>query len=115
MHIARYAAHPDPQAPGRYVEVRLPHVVTAPLELSLPVSDDGGEHLSPFVLSALVYHAGATAKSGHYFAYVRRGAQWWLCNDHTIAELYPQQFESTAVQLHGLLYLAFYEHAQQAQ
>jgi ubiquitin carboxyl-terminal hydrolase 36/42 len=37
-----------------------------------------------FDLCAVVVHAGATIKSGHYYAYVRNGRGWLKCNDKIV-------------------------------
>ena len=37
--------------------------------------------------TGIVCHAGQTASAGHYVAYVRRGQDWFLCDDDTVTAL----------------------------
>jgi ubiquitin C-terminal hydrolase len=50
--------------------------VDVPLQLA-----DGSVVTRRFTITGVVAHRGATANSGHYIALVRRGQQFWQCDD----------------------------------
>ena len=55
-----------------------------PTHLDVPVAGGG---LLPYSLRSVVVHKGSDGHSGHYVAYVRRGACWYLCNDSQVSEV----------------------------
>ncbi len=54
-------------------------------------------------LSAVVNHHGGGIGGGHYTSFVRRGDQWWLCDDYSIYKATEDQVLSSEA------YLLFYE------
>ncbi len=40
-----------------------------------------------FELKSVIVHYGSTYNSGHYVAYVKKGSQWYLCNDSTVTQV----------------------------
>jgi len=106
VHIAAFRAERDPRNPGRFVEEHREHRVwTRRSErVSLPLHHGP----QPFALTALVFHRQYPNGSGHYYAYVRRGSQWWRCDDSnvTAADLDRCDREQSAS---DAIYLAFYE------
>ena len=59
------------------VSIALARTVTYPTTL------EGFVGLAGYVLRAVVTHTG-TATGGHYIAHVRRGDNWYCCNDATV-------------------------------
>ncbi len=56
-------------------------------------------------LYAVIVQQG-TLDSGHYFAYVRQGNLWFLCNDANITHVSPQDVQSAEA------YILFYTQKQ---
>jgi ubiquitin carboxyl-terminal hydrolase 4/11/15 len=50
-----------------------------------------------------VNHHGGGIGGGHYTSFVRRGDQWWLCDDYSIYKATEDQVLSSEA------YLLFYE------
>ncbi|EJK46029.1 hypothetical protein THAOC_35324 [Thalassiosira oceanica] len=68
---------------------RLSKPVHFPLRLEI------GEYMSranrgkpqPYTLVAVLVHRGRSCDRGHYFAYVRKGKDWYLCNDSVVTKV----------------------------
>lgn len=68
---------------------RLSKPVHFPLRLEI------GEYMSranrgkppPYTLVAVLVHRGRSCDCGHYFAYVRKGKDWYLCNDAVVTKV----------------------------
>jgi len=56
-------------------------------------------------LSAVVVHAGSSARSGHYFSFVRHAGTWHRCDDESVSIV------SESVVLRQQAYLLFYQTA----
>lgn len=68
------------QGMGRKIDQRVPTPLT----------------IEPYRLASMINHRGATAFSGHYTAVVRRGDDWFMCNDHSVMRLEPRHAEKAA-------------------
>jgi ubiquitin C-terminal hydrolase len=56
-------------------------------------------------LTAIVLHIGSL-QGGHYLAYVRRGIQWWVCNDASVQEI---NILENPLPAGVIVYMVFYE------
>ena len=62
--------------------------------ISIPLRDfqlEGKSSLN-YHCCGVVCHAGQSVDAGHYVAYVRRGTNWFFCDDDHIVMLHPNQF-----------------------
>lgn len=58
-----------------------------------------------YQLKSFVCHRGATATSGHYISYVKKGDVWFECNDAVVTRVAKEKVESEKANA----YLAFFE------
>ena len=52
-------------------------------------------------LCGVLTHVGSQIRSGHYVSEVRKGENWWKCDDDQII---PTSFDLLSKQAHGLLF-----------
>lgn len=68
---------------------RLSKQVTFPLRLELKdyMSRANRGKPPPYALMAVMVHRGRSCDCGHYFAYVRKGQDWYLANDSVVTKV----------------------------
>lgn len=68
---------------------RLSKQVTFPLRLELKdyMSRANRGKPPPYALMAVLVHRGRSCDCGHYFAYVRKGQDWYLANDSVVTKV----------------------------
>lgn len=68
---------------------RLSKQVTFPLRLELKdyMSRANRSKPPPYALMAVLVHRGRSCDCGHYFAYVRKGKDWYLANDSIVTKV----------------------------
>ena len=81
----------------------------------LPLISQSGEEkgLVPYRLNSCIVYKG-NGSSGHYWAHVRKGEQWYKCDDTTITkeDTFPRKWNATT----GIIpYLLFYERVNNDQ
>jgi ubiquitin C-terminal hydrolase len=52
-------------------------------------------------LCGVLTHIGSQIKSGHYITEIRKGDNWWKCNDDKVSQT---TFDSLSKQAYGLLF-----------
>ena len=57
--------------------------------------------LHPFSLHGVMTHIGNQVTSGHYISEIRKGEDWWTCNDHNISKT---TFENLSKQAYAFLF-----------
>ena len=80
--------------------VKLPFHVTIRKE-----HQHNGTQRKPYRLVAFIHHRGNTPHSGHYVAYVRKGEQWFCCDDSRVSAVSNKSAESVAERA----YLYYYQ------
>ena len=72
-------------------------------ELSIPFSLNDSVSLSnKYTLVATINHSGTLAKGGHYWAYIRKKSEWFMCNDSMVTKV------KETVLNNGTSYILFY-------
>eukprot|EP00581_Thalassiosira_minuscula_P007572 CAMPEP_0183703760 /NCGR_PEP_ID=MMETSP0737-20130205/1379_1 /TAXON_ID=385413 /ORGANISM="Thalassiosira miniscula, Strain CCMP1093" /LENGTH=815 /DNA_ID=CAMNT_0025930557 /DNA_START=399 /DNA_END=2846 /DNA_ORIENTATION=- len=79
-------------------------------QVHFPLRLDIGDYMSranrgkppPYTLVAVLVHRGRSCDCGHYFAYVRKGADWYLANDAEVTRV--EVDEVLASQAYVLVY-----------
>ncbi|KAL7544601.1 hypothetical protein ACHAWF_007972, partial [Thalassiosira exigua] len=84
--------------------VRLSKPVSFPLRLELGgcMSKANRGTPPPYTLVAVLVHRGRSCDCGHYFAYVRKGTEWYLANDAEVTRVEIE--EVLAAQAYVLVY-----------
>ena len=85
------------------------HAVSADLSLAVR----GASGVATFSLKAVVVHAGATARQGHYYTFAKHDGTWWLYDDAVSRVASPSEIafvtRGDGASVRRKIYLAFYE------
>jgi ubiquitin C-terminal hydrolase len=81
---------------GRGYKIQTP--VNAPLGFALEGHDS---FINPYSLCGVLTHIGSQIKFGHYITEIRKGDNWFKCNDNKVS---PTTFDQLSNQAYGFLF-----------